>query len=173
VALSLSLRMVEALLVKDPDRATSMLHLAREELGQALEELRELARGIHPAVLADRGLLPALEALVGRCPIPVELEVETGDRFPEQVEAGLYYTAAEALTNVAKYADASLVTLRVRHENGHAVVEINDDGAGGADPTRGTGLRGLADRIEALGGRLELESPPGVGTNVRAVVPAA
>ena len=173
VALSLSLRMVEGLLVKDPERATSMLHLAREELGQALEELRELARGIHPAVLADRGLLPALEALVGRCPIPVDLEVETAERFPEQVEAGLYYTAAEALTNVAKYADASLVTLRVRHENGHAVVEIHDDGTGGADPTRGTGLRGLADRIEALGGRLELDSPLGGGTNVRAVVPAA
>jgi signal transduction histidine kinase len=170
VALSLALRMATAKLHKDPAGAEKLLANAAEELAQALEELRELARGIHPAVLTDRGLAPALEALASRT--PVEVEIETPPlRLPPAVEAAAYYVVSEALANVVKYANAKCVRVRVEQLDGRVVVGVEDDGVGGADPARGTGLRGLADRVAALDGRLEVQSRPGEGTAVRAEIP--
>jgi signal transduction histidine kinase len=171
VALSLSLRMAERQIAKDPERARALVASAHEELNQALEELRELARGIHPAVLSDRGLGAAVEALAVRSPLPVRVVEVPEDRLPEPVEAAAYFVVAEALTNVAKYAGASEATVAVRRTNGHAEVEVADDGVGGADPRRGSGLRGLADRLGALDGSLSLDSPPGSGTTLRAEIP--
>jgi signal transduction histidine kinase len=171
VALSLSMRLAQAKLHTDPDTASKLLGSAQEELTRALEELRELARGIHPAVLSDRGLAPALEALAGRSPVPVELAGTPRERLPPAVEAAAYFVVAEALTNVVKYANASRARVSVSRGNGHAVVEVADDGCGGADPDRGSGLRGLADRISALDGTLELRSPQGAGTLLRAEIP--
>jgi PAS domain S-box-containing protein len=170
VSLSLALRLAKAKMVKDPGGAEELLAAAGDELNQALEELRELARGIHPAVLTDRGLEPALQALAARSTIPVEIETPSR-RLPAQVEAAAYYVVSEALANVAKYSEASSVSVRITHVDGRVVVDVEDDGIGGADATRGTGLRGLADRIAALDGRLEVESPPGEGTSVRAEIP--
>ena len=170
VALSLTLRLAQGRVHKDPGAAEKMLGAAHEELSLALEELRELARGIHPAVLSDRGLGAALEALAGRSPVPVELAPVPGP-LPAPVEAAAYFVVAEALTNVVKYADASHARVCVSRHNGHALVEVADDGVGGADPGRGTGLRGLADRLSALDGRLEVDSPPGAGTVLRAEIP--
>ncbi|WP_053227697.1 GAF domain-containing sensor histidine kinase [Solirubrobacter soli] len=138
-----------------------------QELMGALEELRDLARGLHPAVLSERGLVPALEALAARSPVPVTVHATLEGRLPEPVEVALYFVAAEALANVAKYASATQVEIEV----GSGTVAIADDGVGGASPDGGSGLRGLADRVEALGGRLHVESPPGAGTTVRARVP--
>src|SRR5262249_55966169 len=129
----------------------------------AIDELRELARGIHPAVLADRGLGPALQVLAEHAHMPVELEADIRTRLPTPVEAAVYYVAAEGLTNIAKYARATSATVRVDTSNKSVVLRVGDNGAGGADPSRGSGLRGLADRVEALGGKLELRSPPGEG----------
>ena len=171
VSLSLSLRLAQARVRTDPEQAEKQLQAASDELGHALEELRELARGIHPAVLTDRGLEPALQSLVTRAPVPVTLAEAPEERLPEPVEAAAYYVVAEALTNVAKYAEASAATVRVSRVNGAAVVEVADDGIGGADPGNGSGLRGLADRVEALDGRLEVESTRGAGTVVRAEIP--
>jgi signal transduction histidine kinase len=171
VALSLTLRLAQNKMRKDPDAAERLMAGAHEELQLALEELRELARGIHPAVLSDRGLQGALEALAGRLPIPIELSEAPDDRLPAPIEAAAYFVVAEALTNVVKYADASHASVTVVRSNGHAIVEVRDDGIGGADPGRGSGLRGLADRVAALDGRLELESPPGEGTLLRAEIP--
>jgi PAS domain S-box-containing protein len=170
VALSLSLRLAQTRLESDPTEANRLLDAAREELSRAIEDLRELARGIHPAILTDRGLDAALVALSLRSPVPVALEVPE-ERLPGPVEAAAYYVIAESLTNVAKYAQASAASVRVTCENGHAVVEVRDDGIGGADAGTGTGLRGLADRVEALAGTLDVESPAGGGTRVRAQIP--
>jgi signal transduction histidine kinase len=171
VSLSLALRLALAKLHDQPHEAETLLRNAAEELSLALGELRELARGIHPAILTDRGLAAALEAVAARAPVPVELEALPDDRLPGPVEAAAFYVVAESLTNVAKYAHASAAKVRVDATNGVAVVEVSDDGVGGADPGRGSGLRGLADRVEALDGRLEVESSPGHGTQVRAVIP--
>jgi signal transduction histidine kinase len=171
VALSLTLRLAQSKVEKDPAKADEMLSAAQEELTLAQAELRELARGIHPAVLSDRGLGAALEALAGRAPIEVDLAEVPGDRLPEPIEAAAYFVVAEALTNVAKYAHASQATVSVARRNGHAVVEVADDGIGGADPDRGSGLRGLADRVSALDGRMLLDSPAGSGTRLRAEIP--
>jgi signal transduction histidine kinase len=171
VALSLTMRLAQGKLHKDPDAAEKLLTGAQEELTRALEELRELARGIHPAVLSDRGLEPALEALAGRSPVPVQLQGTPRERLPPAVEAAAYFVVAEALTNVVKYANASQARVQVSRANGHAIVEVADDGCGGADPDRGSGLRGLADRISALDGTLELRSPEGAGTLLRAEIP--
>ena len=169
VALALSLRMAQTALAEDP-RAADLLAQASGELQLTLEELRELARGIHPAVLSDRGLAAALEALAGRCAVPVDLELPQ-ERLPEQVEATSYYLVAESLTNIAKYAEASEASVIVRREGDRLLVEVRDDGVGGADIERGTGLRGLADRVEALHGTLRIESPAGGGTLVAASIP--
>jgi len=173
VALSLALRLAKARLRESAEEAESLLDAASEELAQALEELRELARGIHPAVLTDRGLDAALEALADRAPVPVALDELPAQRLPAAVEAAAYFVVAESLTNVAKYAGAHEAHVRVARLNGAAVVEVRDDGVGGARPAAGSGLRGLADRLAALDGRLEVDSPPGHGTIVRATIPCA
>jgi PAS domain S-box-containing protein len=171
VALSVSLRLAEAKLESDPKAAAVILAGSREELAHALEELRELARGIHPAVLTDRGLAAAVEALVTRVPVPVDVDLPE-ERLPASVEAALYYVVAEALTNVVKYSGATSATVRVELDaEGNVTAEVRDDGVGGADPERGSGLRGLLDRVEALDGQLTVESPPGGGTRVQVVVP--
>jgi PAS domain S-box-containing protein len=172
VALSLALRMARATVPADHP-AAELLDSAGAELMQALEELRELARGIHPAVLSDQGLRAALGALTGRSPVPVHLDVELGSELPPPVEAAAYYVVAESLTNIAKYADASLVEVVVRSDGAAARVQVRDDGIGGADPATGTGLRGLADRVDALGGDLHVSSPEGAGTVVTAELPLA
>jgi len=171
VALALSLRVALTKLDKDPATARSLLADAGEELSLALDELRELARGLHPAVLTDRGLRAAVEALAGRAPIAVELAEIPEERLPAPVEAAAYYLIAEALTNVAKYAAATTVCVRVVAADGSVTVEVTDDGVGGADPAGGSGLRGLADRVEALGGSLAVHSPPGDGTSLRGTLP--
>jgi PAS domain S-box-containing protein len=171
VSLSLLLSLAQGRIDADPAGAKELLATADDELKRALEELRELARGIHPAVLTDRGLEPAVQALVTRSPVPVTLAETPDDRFPEPVEAAAYYVVSEALANVVKYSGATEATVRIARDNGFALVEVADDGVGGADPSRGSGLRGLADRVEALDGRLEVESAPGDGTTVRAQIP--
>ena len=171
VALSLSLRLALAKLDSDPATARTVLAGAGDELARALAELRELARGLHPAVLSDHGLRAAVEVLAGRSPVPVEIAEVPDERLPEPVEAAAYYLIAEALTNVAKYAHASAVRVRVAASEARVVVEVSDDGVGGADPATGSGLRGLADRAEALSGSLEVVSPAGSGTSLRAEIP--
>jgi PAS domain S-box-containing protein len=171
VAVSYSLRTALAQLESDPPGARAIVAEAGDELALALGELRELARGLHPAVLTERGLRAAVETLAARAPLPVEIAEIPDQRLPEPVEAAAYYLIAEALTNVAKYADASAVRARVTAVDGNVVVEVSDDGVGGADPAGGSGLRGLADRVEALGGSLEVVSPAGAGTMLRAEIP--
>jgi PAS domain S-box-containing protein len=170
VALSLNLRLAARSCGDDPV-ALAAFERAGEDLAQALEELRELARGIHPAVLSDRGLEPAIEALAARTPLPVQIDMGLEERLPEPVEAAAYYVVAEAVTNAAKHAQAAEVRVRIECDNGHARIEVADDGVGGAATGSGSGLRGLADRVEALGGHLRVESPPGEGTTVRADIP--
>ena len=171
VSLSLSLRLAQAQFQRDPSKADEVLNAARDELSQALEELRELARGIHPAILTDRGLRPALEALAARTPVDVELASLPEQPLPAAVEAAAYYMVAETLTNIAKYADAKTATVRIVRDGEAARIEVSDDGIGGADPTGGSGLRGLADRVESLDGTLQVDSPAGGGTRVTAVIP--
>jgi PAS domain S-box-containing protein len=173
VTISLSLRLALGKLESDPAAARAILSNAGDELTVALDELRELARGLHPAVLADRGLRAAVEMLAGRAPVVVEIDELPDERLPEPVEAAAYYLIAEALTNVAKYARASTARVRVAPQGTGIVVEVSDDGIGGADPTNGSGLRGLADRVEALGGSLHVHSPAGAGTSLRAEIPGA
>jgi PAS domain S-box-containing protein len=170
VAVSLQMRLARARLAKDPAAAAEILDDASVQLGQGLEQLRELARGIHPAVLTDRGLDAALGALASRAPFPVGLDVPE-QRFPQPVEVAVYYLVSEALTNAAKYADPTAVDVTVRRDAAGLVAEVSDDGRGGADTAVGTGLRGLADRVEALGGRVRIDSPPGRGTRIRAELP--
>ena len=170
VSLALSLRILRSQVAGDPD-AVEELDSARGELDQALAELRELARGIHPSVLTDRGLDVALDGLARRAPLPVDLEELPTERLPDRVESAAYFVVAEALTNVAKYAHATRACVNVRRLDGQVLVEVSDDGVGGADPATGSGLRGLLDRVSAVGGRLEVDSRPGQGTTVRAAIP--
>jgi signal transduction histidine kinase len=171
VALAVDLTLIGLTLEKDPMAARQTLLAAQDLLSEGLEELRELARGIHPAVLTERGLGPALEALVKRSPVPVEITDLPQERLASPVEATAYYVVTEAITNVAKYAHASHVTVSVRHSNQHATVTVCDDGVGGADAAYGTGLRGLADRVEALDGHLYVDSPHKRGTRISAEIP--
>jgi signal transduction histidine kinase len=171
VVLSLGVRMARSRLDTDPTGAGALLEDAGAQLDLALAELRELARGIHPAVLTDRGLGPAIESLVGRSALNVTVLSLPQTRLPPRTEVAAYFVVAEALTNVVKYASASRVTVDVSEHDGNVVVEISDDGVGGADPRAGSGLRGLADRVEALDGLLHVVSPTGEGTTVRAVIP--
>ncbi len=158
--------------IADGDGAVDeLLTEADAEVGGALEELRALARGIHPAILTDEGLAPAIAALARRAPVPIELTVSP-ERLPEPVEATAYFVASEALANVAKHARASRATIALARTNGRVAIEVTDDGVGGAD-AEGTGLRGLRDRVEALDGHLEVETQVGVGTRVTAVIPCA
>jgi PAS domain S-box-containing protein len=171
VSLALALRLAQARVSTDPQGARDILEGASTELASALAELRELARGLHPAVLADRGLEAALDSLAERAVLPVDLEVELEARLPAAVEVAAFYVVAESLTNVAKYAHASRALVRVASVDGAAVVEVRDDGVGGAEVGAGSGLRGLTDRLAALDGRIEIESPSGAGTLVRAIIP--
>jgi signal transduction histidine kinase len=173
VSIAMALGLAERKLQSDPAAVEPILKEAREGLATALEELRELSQGIHPALLTERGLAAALGELPLRVPVPLELEVSLEERLPVQVEAAAYYVVSEALANVTKYAQATAVRVRVDRVDGQALVEVADDGVGGADGSRGTGLRGLADRVEALGGRFALVSPGGKGTVVRAEIPCA
>jgi signal transduction histidine kinase len=173
VSTCLSLRLALAKLPEEAGDSRAILMSASEELTLAIDELRELARGIHPAVLTEHGLEAALEALADRAPLEVAVTADLGERLPADVEAAAYYVVAESLTNCAKYAEASAVEVRVSRANGVARVEVVDDGVGGADVTRGSGIRGLSDRVEALDGKLRVESPPSRGTRVWAEIPLA
>jgi len=173
VSVSMALGLAESKLASDPEGAREILDETRKTLATALQELRELSQGIHPGILTERGLGPALQELAYATPVPIELSVPLERRPPQPVEAAAYYVVAEALTNVAKYASASAVSVSVDQRNGRALVEVHDNGVGGADPARGSGLRGLSDRVEALGGRLSVESPPGRGTHLKAEIPCA
>jgi signal transduction histidine kinase len=172
VALALNLRMLESSL-EPGSRASRELATARADLELALEELRELARGIHPSVLVDRGLEAALAALAGRATTPVELEIDSCGALPLSVQTTAYFVVAEALTNAAKHADSERIEVRVARAGDETTVEIRDEGSGGVDPARGSGLSGLADRVSALGGTLEIDSPVDVGTTIRARIPTA
>lgn len=172
-ALALKLRQAAASVGEGSEKARSLLEEARADLAIAIEELRELARGIHPAILTEQGLAPALANLAERCPVKVSLTDLPTERLPETVEVAAYYVVAEALTNVAKYAEAERVTVAVVYKQHAVVVEVADDGVGGADMAKGSGLRGLADRVEALGGRLLVDSSRGAGTRLRAEIPSA
>jgi PAS domain S-box-containing protein len=171
VTLALDVRLARSRVDSEPAAAAPFLDRLGEELQQASAELRELARGIHPAVLTERGLAPAIAALASRTPVPVEVVELPEERLPATAEATAYFTVAEALTNVAKYAEATHATVRLARENGALSIEVRDDGVGGANAGAGSGLTGLADRVGALDGTLSVESPPGEGTLVRAVLP--
>jgi signal transduction histidine kinase len=172
VALSLELGILEARFAGDPE-ARAQIDQVKRELAGSLEDLRELARGLHPALLTGHGLAAALEGLVARAPVHVGLNVQLETRLPEQHEVAAYYLVSESLTNVAKYAHATHVEVAVSRTAGRLVIEVSDDGCGGADTAGGSGLRGLADRVEALDGRLRVVSPAGGGTRVRAEIPCA
>ncbi len=171
VALSVALRIAEGRIVEAPGDAKELLGVAADELSAALVELRELAQGIHPAVLTERGLATALEVLAARVPLPVVLDVVLPDRLPEQIEAAVYYVVSEGLANVVKHAEADSARVRVARENGHVAVSVEDDGVGGVTLEGGSGLYGLRDRVETLDGRLGVASSPGVGTALRAELP--
>jgi signal transduction histidine kinase len=171
VAVLISLRMATAKLSTAPEEARDLMLAATAELEHAFDELRELARGIHPSVLTERGLGPALELLAERAPLRVAVAHELDERLPAPVEAAAYFVVAESLTNIAKHAQASAVEVRVSRADAIARVEVVDDGIGGADAAQGSGLRGLADRVEALDGRLHIVSPPNEGTRIWAEIP--
>ena len=154
----------------DEHEVAGVLRDAHDELGGAHAELRDLARGLHPVALSERGLVRALEGLAGGCDMPVTIDVRA-DELPEHIELAAYFIVSESLTNAGKYAGANAIRIRVEREHGALLVEIADDGRGGADAAAGTGLHGLADRIDALGGRFEVHSPPGAGTRVSARLP--
>ena len=165
--------MLERTLERDPKAAKAMLARAREQLACGLSELRDLARGIHPTVLTEHGLEAALAALAQRAPLPVDLRVAVSERPDPTIEAAAYFLVSEALTNVAKYARADTVGVDVAAIDGTLEVTIVDDGAGGADAAKGSGLRGLADRVTALGGMMDVSSPPGQGTRLSAHLPVS
>jgi signal transduction histidine kinase len=172
IALSLELGLLEERLDKDADARARLDH-ARGEIALSLQELRDVARGIHPAVVSGHGLAVGIESIAARAPVPVRLAVELDGRVDEGIEMAAYYVVCESLANVGKHAQATSATVAVSRANGELVVEVVDDGVGGADSERGTGLRGLADRVEALGGRLRVWTPRGGGTRVRADIPCA
>jgi signal transduction histidine kinase len=173
VALALNLKFADASFESDPDAARELVRDAVGELTEATAELRELARGIHPAVLTERGLDAAVAALAGRATVPVEVHGTPEQRLAPPIESTAYFVVAEALTNVARYSQASHAEVEIGRNNGTLVVEVRDDGVGGADPVRGSGLRGLADRVAAVDGRLVVTSEPGSGTTVHAEIPCA
>jgi signal transduction histidine kinase len=171
MALGINLRLARDRIARDPDEAAELVDASLQELNEASGELRELARGIHPAVLNDRGLEAALKGLAGRAPVPVELVETPDDRLPSSVESAVYFVVAEALTNVARYSEARAAKVSVVRRNGEVEVRVSDNGVGGADPDQGSGLRGLSDRVAALDGSLDLTSVAGEGTTVWARIP--
>jgi signal transduction histidine kinase len=173
VALAIDLGMAREKLDQDPERARELIDHAHGEAKRALVELRDLARGIHPAVLGDQGLPGALPVLIRRCPVPVELELDVPERPPASIEGMAYFIVSECLTNVAKHASAQRVGVRVTSQHSWLIVEVGDDGVGGASTALGTGLAGLADRVASVDGRFEVSSPIGGPTVVRAELPCA
>jgi signal transduction histidine kinase len=172
VSIALALRMARDLVDTDSEsRLGERLDQASEELTVALSELRDLARGIHPAILTDRGLIPALTSLTERSAVRATVESTLDRRLPAAIEATAYFVVAEGLANAANYSGATAVRVRVYLDEGRLQVEVSDDGVGGADPGRGSGLRGLSDRVEAIGGVIELHSPVGEGTTLRCLIP--
>ena len=170
VAIALQVRLLS--LRSAPDTQTSRsLARVQDELAASMRELRDLAHGLRPAVLGDHGLGVALSSLAARAPLPVRLDVQLEQRPPAAVEIAAYYLVSEALTNVAKHAEAESVRVDITHEGDQIVIEVADDGVGGADPGAGSGLRGLDDRVRAHGGRLSVTSPPGRGTTIRVSFP--
>jgi signal transduction histidine kinase len=162
-----------ALIRKPPDELPGIAAELSEGLKDVSDELREIARGIHPTILTEAGLGSALRALARRSSVPIDVDLELHERLPAPVEVAAYYIASEALTNVAKHAQANAVKLSAAHSNGVLTLEVRDDGIGGVDATRGSGILGLTDRVEALGGRFALESPPGRGTTISVEFPIA
>jgi signal transduction histidine kinase len=172
IALSLQLSLLEQRHRDEPE-VRAELDQARREIALSLEELRDVARGIHPAVLTGHGLKVALESLAARAALPVRLTVDIEQRLPERVEVAAYYVVSESLVNIGKHAHARDASVRVAKSNSSLVVEVVDDGVGGANTEGGSGIRGLADRVEALGGRLRVWTPRGGGTRVEAEIPCA
>jgi signal transduction histidine kinase len=173
VALALALRAAETHIGPEQDELRAELAQTADGLSDVVEDLQEISRGLHPAILSKGGLAPALKALARRSAVPVELEVDVPERLPQPVEVAVYYVVSEALTNAAKHARASVVEVKVQADNGAVTLVVDDDGVGGADPAAGSGLVGLHDRVEALGGSMEIRSAPGEGTSLQAVVPVA
>jgi signal transduction histidine kinase len=171
VALAMDLGMAKEKLRTDPAAAQRLVESSHEEAKRVLSDLRDLVRGIYPAVLTDRGLDAAISSVAGRSPVLVTVDVELPERPPEAVEATAYFVVVEALTNVAKHSGASEAKVWVRRVNDRLAIEVTDNGAGGADTKAGTGLGGLADRIAALDGQLTIDSPVGGPTRVRAEIP--
>jgi signal transduction histidine kinase len=170
VGLALKLR-IARMKVDPASEAAQLLDESSTELQASLDELRELARGLHPVVLTDRGLNAAVRILASRAPVPVDVAALPPERLPPPIELAVYFVVAEALTNVAKYAQATAATVAITVADGGVNVEVADDGIGGADVTAGSGLRGLSDRVAALDGRVSLDSPPGEGTRLHAEIP--
>jgi signal transduction histidine kinase len=166
------LSLLEKQVAGDAD-ARARLDQARHEIAVSLDELRAVARGLHPAVLSGHGLEVALQEIAATAPLSVRLNVGFEGRLPEQIEVAAYYVVSESVANIGKHAHAASASIDVTHVDGLVVVEVVDDGVGGADSEHGSGLRGLADRVEALGGRLRVWSPVGGGTRLRAEVPCA
>jgi signal transduction histidine kinase len=173
LSLALALRAAQTEVPPQLGWLTEQLAEIADGLVSVQEDLREMARGIHPALLARGGLEPALKTLARRSAVPVELDLRAGARLPERVEVAAYYVVAEALTNAARHARASVVQVETEAAEGALQVWIRDDGTGGADPDRGSGLVGLKDRVEALGGTIIVCSPPGAGTSLHASLPLA
>jgi signal transduction histidine kinase len=171
VSLALRLRRIERRLPDEQPELKTALSETVQELNQATDEVREIAQGIHPAILTQGGLAPALRTLALRSSMPVEVVVEDEARLPEPVEVAAYYVAAEALTNAAKHAEASRARVTVERDDGAVRLRVSDDGVGGADPSTGTGLTGIRDRVEALGGSLAVRSPRGHGTDLDVTLP--
>jgi signal transduction histidine kinase len=171
VSLGLELRSAEAMVPPELTELRSQLSNTAQGLAGAVEELQEISRGIHPAILSKGGLAPALKTLARRSAIPVELQVDLDRRLPERIEAAAYYVVSEALTNAAKHSHASAVRVDVEAGDGALGVSIRDDGVGGAAPGKGSGLLGLKDRVNALGGEIEVDSPSGGGTSLRVRIP--
>jgi signal transduction histidine kinase len=171
VSLLLELRSAEVSVPSEMEELRAHQTRMERELDSVLTELQEISRGIHPAILTKAGLGPALKTLARRSALPVELDLRTERRLPEHVEVAAYYVASEALTNAAKYAHASVVTIVLAEQDAILTLAIRDDGVGGVDPSQGTGLVGLADRVEALGGRLEIVSPAARGTSLSIEIP--
>jgi signal transduction histidine kinase len=172
VSLALKAGTIATMTPQPVDKIQGELSLLADGLGTALDELREVSHGIHPAILSEAGLGPALEALARRSAVPVELDLNLGPRLGEHVEAAGYYIASEAITNVAKHAQATVIDMRADGCDGALTLSISDDGIGGADPGRGSGIIGLKDRVEALGGTISVLSPPGHGTALHVQLPA-
>jgi signal transduction histidine kinase len=171
VTLAIRLARAQAKIPAGLDELTGELSRVREGLTRAVEELRELSQGIHPSILTEGGLSPALKALGRRSAVRVKLDVGFEHRLPDHIEVAAYYTVSEAITNATKHANAARVWVSLRLEDDMLLLSVRDDGVGGADPTRGSGLTGLRDRIEALGGKIQIKSPSGGGTVIDVEIP--